>query len=113
MSHITANPADKRVSAQSHYEQLVLEDMDNEDTQIQHATLHMDQGQRLTPVWYQHKQVIAPTKYVKTLRVVTQGQRGEINFAKMPLHDSTIQQIETAVKSYDLKQQYYENKIKK
>lgn len=102
LSHVSTNLVGKRESAQKHYERLVLEDMDNEDSQIQYAKLRMDQGQCLTSVWYQLKQVIPPARYVKALRVVTQGWRGEINLAKMPLYETTGPQIDLAVKSYDL-----------
>ncbi|MEQ2210999.1 hypothetical protein XENOCAPTIV_023837, partial [Xenoophorus captivus] len=37
-------------TAQSHYERLVLEDMDDEDSQIRRARLRMDGGQRLAPL---------------------------------------------------------------
>lgn len=75
LGNVTANPVGK--GAQNHYERLVLEDMDDEDSQIQRAKVRMDQGQPLTSVWYQIKQTIPPRRYVKALRVVTKGRRGE------------------------------------
>ncbi|KAK5599668.1 hypothetical protein CRENBAI_017459 [Crenichthys baileyi] len=44
LSHATALPLDKQGTAQSHYKRLVLEDMDDEDSQIRRARLRMDGG---------------------------------------------------------------------
>ncbi|MEQ2192872.1 hypothetical protein XENOCAPTIV_018853, partial [Xenoophorus captivus] len=113
LCHVTAHPLDKQGRAQSHYERLVLEDMDDEDSQIRRARLHMDGGQRLAPVWHVLKQTIPPARYVKALREVTKGRRGEIAFAKMPMQGTTVPQMDQAVISYDLEQQFYEERRKK
>ncbi|MED6237621.1 hypothetical protein ATANTOWER_029455 [Ataeniobius toweri] len=110
LSHVTAHPLDKQGRAQSHYERLVLEDMDDEDSQIRRARLRMDGGQRLAPVWHVLKQTISPARYVKALREVTKGRRGEIAFAKMPLQGTTVPQMDQAVISYDMEQQFYEER---
>ncbi|MEQ2309209.1 hypothetical protein AMECASPLE_036147 [Ameca splendens] len=75
LSHVTAHPLDKQGTAQSHYERLVLEDIDDEDSQFRRARLRMDGGQRLAPVWHVLKQTISPARYVKALREVTKGRR--------------------------------------
>ncbi|MEQ2218620.1 hypothetical protein XENOCAPTIV_005779 [Xenoophorus captivus] len=85
LSHVTAHPLDKQGTAQSHYERLVLEDMDDEDSHIRRARLRMDGAQCLAPVWHVLNQTISPARYVKALREVTKGRRGEIAFAKMPI----------------------------
>ncbi|MEQ2199128.1 hypothetical protein XENOCAPTIV_025414 [Xenoophorus captivus] len=113
LSHVTAHPLDKQGTAQSHYRRLVLEDMDDEDSQIRRARLRMDGGQHLAPVWHVLKQTISPARYVKVLREVTKGRRGEIAFAKMPMQGTTVPQMDQAVISYDLKQQFYEERRKK
>ncbi|MEQ2202086.1 hypothetical protein XENOCAPTIV_023763 [Xenoophorus captivus] len=113
LSHVTTYPLDKQGTAQSHYERLVLEDMDDEDSQIRRARLRMDGGQCLAPVWHVLKQTISPARYVKALREVTKGRRGEISFAKMPMQGTTVPQMDQAVISYDLEQQFYEERRKK
>ncbi|MEQ2281940.1 hypothetical protein AMECASPLE_035418 [Ameca splendens] len=113
LSHVTAHLLDKQGTAQSHYERLVLEDMDDEDSQIRRARLRMDGGQRLALVWHVLKQTISAGRYVKALREVTKGRRGEIAFAKMPMQGTTVPQIDQAVISYDLEQQFYEERRKK
>ncbi|MEQ2210004.1 hypothetical protein XENOCAPTIV_007167 [Xenoophorus captivus] len=110
LSHVTAHPLDKQGTAQSHYERLVLDD---EDSQIRRARLRMDGGQRLAPVWHVLKQTISPARYVKGFREVTKGRRGEIAFAKMPMQGTTVPQMDQAVISYDLEQQFYEERRKK
>ncbi|MEQ2242486.1 hypothetical protein ILYODFUR_036312 [Ilyodon furcidens] len=87
--------------------------MDDEDSQIRRARLRMDGGQRLAPVWHVLKQTISPARYVKALREVTKGRRGDIAFAKMPMQGTTVPQMAQAVISYDLEQQFYEEKRKK
>ncbi|MEQ2192991.1 hypothetical protein XENOCAPTIV_021214 [Xenoophorus captivus] len=113
LSHVTAHPLDKQGTAQSHYERLVLEDMDDEDSQIRRARLRMEGGQCLAPVWHVLKQTISPARYVKALRGVTKGRRGEIAFAKMPMQGMTVPQMDQAVISYDLEQQFYVERRKK
>ncbi|MEQ2198669.1 hypothetical protein XENOCAPTIV_016314 [Xenoophorus captivus] len=113
LSHVTAHPLDKQGTAQSHYDRLVLEDMDDEDSQIRRARLRMDGGQRLAPGWHVLKQTISPVRFVKALREVTKGRRGEIAFAKMPMQGTTVPQMDQAVISYDLEQQFYEERRKK
>ncbi|MEQ2199097.1 hypothetical protein XENOCAPTIV_024658 [Xenoophorus captivus] len=49
LSHVKTHHLDKQGTAQSHYERSVLEDMDDEDSQIRRARLRMDGGQRLAP----------------------------------------------------------------
>ncbi|MEQ2204830.1 hypothetical protein XENOCAPTIV_019204 [Xenoophorus captivus] len=100
-------------TAQSHYERLVLEDMDDEDSQIRRARLHMNGGQRLAPVWHVLKQTISPARYVKAFREVTKGRREEIAFAKMPMQGTRVPHMDQAVISYDLEQQFYEERRKK
>ncbi|MEQ2211824.1 hypothetical protein XENOCAPTIV_017376 [Xenoophorus captivus] len=102
LSHMTAHPLDKHGTAQSHYERLVLEDMDDEDSQIRRARLRMDGGQRLAPVWHVLKQTNSPARYVKALREVTNGRRAEIAFSKMPMQGTTVPQMDQAVIAYDL-----------
>ncbi|MEQ2196053.1 hypothetical protein XENOCAPTIV_023083, partial [Xenoophorus captivus] len=113
LSHVTAHPLDKQGTAQSHYERLVLEDMDDEDSQIRRARLRMDGGQRLALVWHVLKQTISPARYVKALREVSKRRRGEIAFAEIPMQCTTVPQMDQAVISYDLEQQFYEEKRKK
>ncbi|MEQ2192719.1 hypothetical protein XENOCAPTIV_016102 [Xenoophorus captivus] len=113
LSHVTAHPLDKEGTAEIHYRRLVLEDMDDEDSQIKRAKVRMDRGQRLTPVWHVLKQTISPSRYVKALREITQGRRGEIAFAKMPMQGTTVPQMDQAVVSCDLEQQFYEERRKK
>ncbi|MEQ2226603.1 hypothetical protein ILYODFUR_029004 [Ilyodon furcidens] len=87
--------------------------MDDEDSQIRRGRLRMDGGQRLAPVWHMVKQTISPARYVKALREVTKGRRGEIAFAKMPMQGTTVPQMDQAVISYDLEQQFYEERERK
>ncbi|MED6240871.1 hypothetical protein ATANTOWER_029932 [Ataeniobius toweri] len=109
LSHVTAHPLDKQGTAQSHHERLVLEDMDDEDSQIRRTRLRMDGGQHLAPMWHVLKQTISPVQYVKALREVTKGRRGEIALAKMPMQGTTVPQMDQAV-IYDLEQQFYEER---
>ncbi|MEQ2316970.1 hypothetical protein AMECASPLE_037959 [Ameca splendens] len=84
--------------------------MDDEDSKIRRARLRMDGGQCLAPVWHVLKQTISPARYVKALREVTKGRRGEIAFAKMLMQGTTGPQMDQAVISYDLEQQFYEER---
>ncbi|MEQ2202906.1 hypothetical protein XENOCAPTIV_019730 [Xenoophorus captivus] len=113
LSPVTAHPLDKQGTAQSYYERLLLEDLDDEDSQIRRARLCMDGGQRLAPMWHVLKQTILPARYVTALREVTKGRRGEIAFAKMPMQGTTVPQMDQAVISYDLELQFYEERRNK
>ncbi|KAK5612518.1 hypothetical protein CRENBAI_012526 [Crenichthys baileyi] len=87
--------------------------MDDEDSQIRRARQRMDGGQRIAPVWHVLKQTISPSRYVKALREVTKERRGEIAFAKTPMQGMTVPQMDQAVISHDLEQQFYEERRKK
>ncbi|MEQ2201441.1 hypothetical protein XENOCAPTIV_012469 [Xenoophorus captivus] len=52
-------------------------------------------------------------RYVKPLREVTKRRKGEIAFAKMPMQGTTVPQMDQAVISYDMEQQFYEERRKK
>lgn len=113
LTYVTADPVGRPESAQNHYERLVLEDMNDEDSQVKRAKGRLDRRNRLMPVWHVLMQNVPPSRYVKVLREVTKGRRGEMTFMKMPIRTTTVAQIDQAVQSYDLEQHYYEEKRKK
>ncbi|KAM3604809.1 uncharacterized protein V6R79_016430 [Siganus canaliculatus] len=113
LSHITSHPIDRKEDAKSHYARLVLEDEDDEEAHISRARAGLEQGQTLAQVWHGLKEVIVPKRYVKALRAVTKGHRGEVTFVKMPTSETTVAQMNAAVKSWDLEHQFYEEKRKK
>ncbi|KAM3582756.1 uncharacterized protein V6R79_016158 [Siganus canaliculatus] len=113
LSHITSHPIDRKEDAKSHYARLVLEDEDDEEAHISRARAGLEQGQTLAQVWHGLKEVIVPKRYVKALRAVTKGHRGEVTFVKMPTSETTVTQMNAAVKSWDLEHQFYEEKRKK
>ncbi|KAM3582740.1 uncharacterized protein V6R79_007992 [Siganus canaliculatus] len=113
LSHITSHPIDRKEDAKSHYARLVLEDEDDEEAHISRARAGLEQGQTLAQVWHGLKEVIIPKRYVKALRAVTKGHRGEVTFVKMPTSETTVTQMNAAVKSWDLEHQFYEEKRKK
>ncbi|KAE8299785.1 hypothetical protein D5F01_LYC02203 [Larimichthys crocea] len=93
LSHITSQPVDKSEPARQSYERLVLEDIDNEDAHI----AKQEQNQTLTQVWHSLKQVIAPTRYVRALRMVTAQKSGEMTFVTMPVGGNTVPQMDEVV----------------
>lgn len=113
LSHVTSQPIDKSEPARKNFERLVLDDIDDEDAHIATARSGLDQGQTLTQVWHQLKQVITPQRYVKALRMVTSKRAGEITFVKMPVSGTTVPQMDAAVRSWDLEHEYYVNKRKR
>jgi hypothetical protein len=113
LTSVTTDPMVGTDSAQSNYERLVLEDMDDEESQVKRARGRLDRGSRLEPLWHTLKQTVSPARYVKVLREVTKGRRGEIVFVKLPVRSTTVAQMDVAVQGFDLEQQYYEDKRKK
>ncbi|XP_043990584.1 uncharacterized protein LOC122841377 [Gambusia affinis] len=56
ITSVTTEPMTGSESAQNHYERLVLEDMDDEKSQIRRARGQLDKGSRLEPLWRTLKQ---------------------------------------------------------
>lgn len=102
-----------REPAVKHYQRLVLEDLDDEEFLIARGRAGLENGQTLSQVWHMLKGSIPPKRYVKTLRAITEGRRGEVTFVRMPADMTSTRELEVEVKKYDLEQNFYEGKRKR
>lgn len=87
----------------------MLEVIDNEDTVIGGASGKLGEGQTLAQMWHELKEV-TPKSYVQALRMVTRGKKGEVTIVRLPAGETIVRQLDQAVRSCDLEQQFYEDK---
>lgn len=113
VTHLTSQPLNAREPAVKHYQRLVLEDLDDEEFLIARSRAGLENGQTLSQVWHMLKGSIPPKRYVKTLRAITVGRRGEVTFVRMPADMTSTRELEVEVKKYDLEQNFYDGKRKR
>ncbi|KAF0022148.1 hypothetical protein F2P81_025602 [Scophthalmus maximus] len=112
LTHITSHNVDHSEPARNHYKRIVCEDLDEEDIILEKACTALDQGKTLSQVWHEIKQVIPPSRYIKVLRTVMNGRRGELGFQQMSKDKTTEAKIEKEVEKWDIAEKWFHEKRK-
>ncbi|KAK9517560.1 hypothetical protein VZT92_022920 [Zoarces viviparus] len=110
LAHVTDQPMGPEETAEEHYRRLVLEDCEDEESQIEKARKSLEKGQTLTQAWYALRQAIPPDRSVQALRKLTKGLMNDIDFVTLNINKSTTEQIQETVRKWDLKKKHLEEK---
>ncbi|XP_031695030.1 uncharacterized protein LOC116377522 [Anarrhichthys ocellatus] len=113
LAHVTDQPMGPEETAEQHYRRLVLEDCEDEESQIEKARKSLDKGQTLTQAWYALRQTILPERSVQALRKLTKGLMNNIDFVTLNIKKSTTEQIQETVRKWDLKKKHFDEKREK
>lgn len=103
LTHITSHPVVRKEPPQSHYEWSVLKDINDEDAYLAKAQAGIDQSKTLSQIWHKMKQVVVLPRLWGSKGC--DGREEGVNFITMPA-ETTVPQIDHAVKSGDLEHQH-------
>ena len=105
LSKETGNKVNDQESAQTHYDRMVPDiEIDYEETLAQRSQESLNEGQALATVWHNILSEVPSSRALPVLKKVMKGKREEARFRVMRVEETTIWEINRAIRQWDVEE---------